>query len=164
MLQSNGIDTSAVVHLLVDGVPVSSIETNATDGSYAFSYTLPEDTAAGPHQIGVEFRGGREWVDPVGFGDINNPEYYLPSTATVEFNVSVPTKILLLTATGDADRDTTMTIQGRLLDVVDNPLPNMTIEIWLGGQWLTNTTTDEIGEFSAVHPVPADAPLGPVVT
>ena len=56
-----------------------------------------------------------------------------------------------------------MTIQGRLVDVVDNPLPNMTIEIWLGGQWLTNTTTDEIGEFSAVHPVPADAPLGPVV-
>ena len=101
-------------------------------------------------------------ADPVGFGDINNPEYYLPSTATVEFNVSVPTKILLLTATGDADRDTTITIQGRLLDVVDNPLSNLTIEIWLGGQWLTNTTTDEIGEFSAVHPVPADAPLGPV--
>ena len=162
VLQRNGIDTSAVVHLLVDGVPVSSMETNATDGSYAFTYTLPEDTAAGPHQIGVEFRGGREWVDPVGFGDINNPEYYLPSTATVEFNVSVPTKILLLTATGDADRDTTITIQGRLLDVVDNPLSNLTIEIWLGGQWLTNTTTDEIGEFSAVHPVPADAPLGPV--
>ena len=87
----------------------------------------------------------------------------MPSSATVEFNVSVPTKILLLTATGDADRETTITIQGRLLDVVDNPLSNMTIEIWLGGQWLTNTTTDETGEFSAVHPVPADAPLGPVV-
>ena len=56
-----------------------------------------------------------------------------------------------------------MTIQGRLLDVVDNPLSNMTIEIWLGGQWLTNTTTDETGEFSAVHPVPADAQLGSVV-
>ena len=53
VLQRNGIDTSAVVHLLVDGVPVSSMETNATDGSYAFTYTLPEDTAAGPHQIGV---------------------------------------------------------------------------------------------------------------
>ena len=86
----------------------------------------------------------------------------MPSSATVEFNVSVPTKILLLTASGDADRETTMTIQGRLLDVGDNPLSNMTIEIWLGGQWLTNTTTDEVGEFSAVHPVPSDAPLGPV--
>ena len=163
VLQSNGVPSSAIVHLLIDGVPVSSVETSNVSGAYTLSYVLPEGTAAGPHQISVEFRGGREWVDPVGFGDSNNPEYYQPSSATVEFNVSVPTKILLLTATGDADRETTMTIQGRLVDVVDNPLPNMTIEIWLGGQWLTNTTTDEIGEFSAVHPVPADAPLGPVV-
>ena len=163
VLQENGQSATAVVHLLIDGVPVASIETDNQTGSYAFTYILPENTAAGPHQITVEFRGGREWVDPVGYGDTNNPEYYLPSSDTVEFNVSVPTKILLLTATGDADRETTMTIQGRLLDVVDNPLANLTIEIWLGGQWLTNTTTDDTGEFSAVHPVPADAPLGPVV-
>ena len=162
VLKRNGENATAIVHLLIDGVPVASVETDNMTGAYTLAYTLPEDTAAGPHVIGVEFRGGREWVDPVGYGDTNNPEYYMPSSATVDFNVSVPTKILLLTATGDADRETTMTIQGRLLDVVDNPLPNMTIEIWLGGQWLTNTTTDEIGEFSAVHPVPADAPLGPV--
>jgi protocatechuate 3,4-dioxygenase beta subunit len=161
-LQSNGLPSTAIVHLLLDGVPVASVETNNMTGAYTFAYTLPDDTAAGPHQIAVEFRGGREWVDPVGYGDTNNPEYFLPSSATVEFNVSVPTKILLLTASGDADRETTMTIQGRLLDVVDNPLSDMTIEIWLGGQWLTNTTTDELGEFSAVHPVPSDAPLGPV--
>ena len=162
LLQEGGADSSAVVHLLIDGVPVASLETNAVDGSFAFAYTLPDDTAAGPHQIAVEFRGGREWVDPVGFGDVNNPEYYLPSSDSVEFNVSVPTKILLITATGEADRETTMTIQGRLLDVVDNELANMTIEIWLGGQWLTNTTTDENGLFTAVHPVPADSLLGPV--
>ena len=162
VLKRNGENATAIVHLLIDGVPVASVETDNMTGAYTLTYTLPEDTAAGPHVIGVEFRGGREWVDPVGYGDTNNPEYYMPSSATVDFNVSVPTKILLLTATGDADRETTITIQGRLLDVVDNPLPNMTIEIWLGGQWLTNTTTDDIGEFSAVHPVPADAPLGPV--
>ena len=153
VLTENGQPATAVVHLLIDGVPVASVETDNQTGGYAFAYTLPEDTAAGPHQITVEFRGGREWVDPVGYGDTNNPEYYLPSSATVDFNVSVPTKILL-TATGDADRETTMTIQGRLLDVVDNPLANLTVEIWLGGQWLTNTTTDATGEFTAVHPVP----------
>ena len=163
VLQENGEPSTAVVHLLIDGVPVASIETDNVSGAYTFSYVLPENTAAGPHQISVEFRGGREWVDPVGFGDTNNPEYYQPSSATVEFNVSVPTKILLLTATGDADRETTITIQGRLLDLVDNPLSNLTVEVWLGGQWLTNTTTDELGEFTAVHPVPADAPLGPVL-
>jgi hypothetical protein len=161
-LQRNGLNASGVIHLLIDGIPVASMETNSSDGTFTFAYALPENTAAGPHQIGVEFRGGREWVDPVGFGDINNPEYYLPSSATVDFNVSVPTKILLITATGDADRETTMTIQGRLLDVVDNPLENLTIEVWLGGVWVTNTTTDASGLFTAVHPVPADAPLGPV--
>ena len=163
VLQRGDTPSTAVVYLLIDGVPVASVETSNVSGAFAFAYTLPENTAAGPHQLSVEFRGGREWVDPVGSGDLNNPEYYMPSSATVEFNVSVPTKILLLTATGDADRETTMTIQGRLLDVVDNPLSGLTVEIWLGGQWLTNTTTDELGEFSAVHPVPADAPLGPVV-
>ena len=44
-----------------------------------------------------------------------------------------------------------MTIKGDSLMSL-TILPNMTIEIWLGGQWLTNTTTDEIGEFSASIP------------
>ena len=73
VLQTNGMPSTAVVHLLIDGVPVASIETDNVSGAYTFSYMLPEDTAAGPHQISVEFRGGREWVDPVGYGDINNP-------------------------------------------------------------------------------------------
>ena len=162
VLQSDGMNSTAIVHLLLDGIPVASIETSSVDGSYSLSYTLPKSTTAGPHQIGVEFRGGRDWVDPVGFGDINNPEYYLPSSAIALFNVSVPTKILLLTPTGNADRETIMTIQGRLLDIVDKPLANLTIEIWLGGVWMTNTTTDGSGVFTAVHPIPSDAILGPV--
>ena len=157
-----GAPATAVVHLTIDGVPVASIETNATDGSYTLGYTLPEDTAAGPHVIGVEFRGGRDWVDPVGYGDIVNPEYYLPSSETVGFNVSVPTEIIFLTPTGQADRESTMTLEGQLVDLVDNSLPNLTIGIWLDGEWLTNTTTDENGYFIAVHPVPADAQLGPL--
>ena len=132
--QANGENANAIVHLLIDGVPVASVETDNMTGAHTL-YTLPEDTA-GPHAT-VWSSVVDEWVDPVGYGDTNNPEYYMPSSATVDFNASVPTRSSL-TATGDADRETTMTIQGRLLDVVDNPLPNMTIEIWLGSQWLTN--------------------------
>ena len=161
-LMEAGVPSTAVVHLTIDGVPVASIETNATDGSFSLGYTLPEDITAGAHVIGVEFRGGRDWVNPVGYGDTNNPEYYLPSSDTIGFNVSVPTEIIFLTPNGQADRETTMTLEGRLVDIVDNNLPNLTVEIWLDGQWLTNTTTDEEGFFSAVHPVPADAPLGPL--
>ena len=159
-LQSNGNDASGIVYLLVDGIPVASATTNATSGAYTLTYTLPTSTSPGPHQIRVEFRGGRDWVDPIGFGDINNPEYYLASFDVVDFNVSVPTKIQLLTPTGEADRETTMTIQGRLLDVSDVELPNLTIEVWLGGVWITNTTTDANGTFTALYAVPANQPLG----
>ena len=74
----------------------------------------------------------------------------------------MPTKILLLTPGGQVDREDSITVQGRLLDIVDNPLENQTIEIWLGSVFLTNVTTNASGTFTAVHPVPADAPLGAV--
>ena len=159
-LQSNGIDAFGIVYLLVDGVPVASATTNGSTGQFSITYSLPSDTTPGTHQLRVEFRGGRDWVDPIGFGDINNPEYYLASFDVVNFNVSVPTKIQLLTPSGEADRDSTITIQGRLLDVSDIELPNLTVEVWLGGVWITNTTTDENGTFVAVYAVPANQPLG----
>ena len=60
------------------------------------------------------------------------------------------------------DREATMTIEGRLLDLVDSPLSDLTLEVWLGGQWMTNVSSDETGLFTAIYPVPADAELGPV--
>jgi hypothetical protein len=159
----NGVPSLAVVHLLVDGVPVSSIETDAQTGAFTLGWTLPEDTTAGAHLITVRFLGGRDWVDPIGVGDLINPDYYLPSSDQVNFNVSVPTKILLLTPGGEVNREATMTIQGRLLDLVDEPLPGLTIEVWLGGEWMTNVTTDENGTFTAIYPVPSDATLGPLL-
>ena len=56
-----------------------------------------------------------------------------------------------------------MTIEGILYDLVDNPLPNLTIEVWLDGEFMTNVDTDDNGVFTAVYPVPADAALGPVL-
>ncbi|MBT5391237.1 MAG: transglutaminase domain-containing protein, partial [Euryarchaeota archaeon] len=161
-LTINGVSSVAIVHLLVDGVPVSSVETDAVSGNYSIGWTLPEDTAAGAHLIEVRYLGGRDWVDPIGVGDPANPDFYLPSSAQVNFNVSVPTKIILLTPSGTVDREASMTLQGRLLDLVDSPLENLTVEVWLGGQWMTNVTTDDTGLFTAVYPVPSDAQLGPI--
>ena len=96
-------------------------------------------------------------------GEPSNPEYYLPSVANVQFNISVPTKITLITEGGDVNREEVMTIEGILYDLVDNPLPNLTIEVWLDGEFMTNVDTDDNGVFTAVYPVPADAALGPVL-
>ncbi|MGB0700695.1 MAG: hypothetical protein ACPGO6_06795, partial [Candidatus Poseidoniaceae archaeon] len=162
-LEIMGVPSAAVVHLMVDGNSVASIETDALTGQFSLGYPLPEDISAGPHTITVEFFGGRDWVDPIGVGEPSNPEYYMPTSTTVPFNISVPTQITLLTAGGDVNREEVMTIEGLLLDIVDNPLPNLTIEVWLDGNFMTNVETDENGLFTAVYPVPADAALGPVL-
>ncbi len=157
------VPSSAVVHLMIDGASVASTETDASTGQFSLGYSLPQDISAGAHTITVEFFGGRDWVDPIGVGEPSNPEYYLPTSTTVPFNISVPTQITLLTPGGDVNREEVMTIEGLLLDLVDNPLPNLTIEVWLDGDFMTNVDTDEDGLFTAIYPVSADAELGPVL-
>ena len=161
-LYVDGVESVAIVRLFVDGVPVASVQSDALTGAYAVSYLVPESTTSGPHMVEVRFTGGRDWVDPVGIGDSVDPEFYMPSSATVDFNVSVPTQILLITPTGEVNREETMTVQGRLLDVVDNPLADLSVDIYLGDVWMTNVSTDATGLFTAVIPVPADAVLGPI--
>ena len=48
-LQIDGVDSIAVVYLLIDGVPVSSVQSNAGDGMFMFAWVSPENIAAGPH-------------------------------------------------------------------------------------------------------------------
>ena len=144
-LQIDGNDSIAVVYLLIDGIPVSSIQSNAGDGMFMFAWNSPQNIDAGPHNIQVRFNGGRDWVDPIGEGDSANPDFYYPSSDTVNFTVAVPTKILLLTQGGQVDREDTLTVQGRLLDIVDNPLAGETIEIWLGGVFY-----DQFGSYDLV--------------
>ena len=158
-----GNPSSSVVHLMIDDESVASIETNFSTGVFSLGYMLPDDINAGSHTITVEFFGGRDWVDPIGVGEPSNPEYYLPSSTTVPFNVSVPTKISLITQGGDVNREEVMIIEGLLLDIVDNPLNELTVEVWLDGEFMTNVTTDSSGLFTAIYPVPADAELGPVI-
>ena len=162
-LQIDGVNSIAVVYLLIDGVPVSSVQSNASDGMFMFAWNTPQNIEAGTHNIQVRFNGGRDWVDPICEGDSANPEFYKPRSASENFSVAVPTEIVLITQGGQVDREDTLEVQGRLIDIVNNPLEGQIIEIWLGGIFLTNVTTDATGQFNAVHPVPADAPLGPVV-
>ena len=162
-LLDSGVNSSGVVYLLVDGVPVSSVLTDADTGQFLFEWNTPNSITAGSHNIQVVFNGGRDWVDPIGEGDSANPEYYLPSVDSVNFTVAVPTKIILITQGGQVDREGLLTVEGWLSDLVNNPLPNETIEIWLGGEFLTNVTTAQDGGFTALYAVPADSELGPVV-
>ena len=162
-LLDGDVPSASVIHLLVDGESVSSVETDSQTGSFSIGYTVPEDIGAGAHIVEVRFYGGRNWVDPIGEGEPSNPEYYMPSSDSVQFNISVPTVLTLLTQTGDVNREDVMTIEGTLVDIVANPLAGLTIEVYLDGEFMTNVTTDATGLFTAIYPVPADAELGPVL-
>ena len=162
VLQSGESNSVAIVHLLVDGIPVSSVETSSDDGGFALSYLVPSSTSPGAHQIQVQFKGGRDWVDPIGVGDPGNPEYYLPTTSIVEFNVSMETILTIYNTNGEVNRESSMSIDGIFTDITQSPLANFTLEVYLDGQFLTNVVTNEDGTFTAVNPVPADATLGPV--
>jgi len=162
-LLTEGTPASGIVHLIVDGIIVSNVNTDPISGNFSLSWVLPIATTAGEHQIEVRFTGGKNWVDPIGIGESANPEFYQPSSMIVKFNVSVPTKVALLTPGGEADRDSSFIVQGRLLDIVDNPLDNRTIAIYLDGKFETLTQTGITGDFTVVIPVHSDAKLGETV-
>ena len=128
-----------------------------------FSWDSPENIGAGLHNIQVRFNGGRDWVDPIGDGDSANPEFYYPSVASENFSVSVPTEIVLITQGGQVDREETLNVQGRLIDIVGNSLEGLTIEIWLDGSFLTNVTTDATGQFNAIASCPCRCCFGPSI-
>ena len=138
---------SLIVYLLIDGVPVPASNLmrrwNVRD-----SLEYSQSIEAGLHNIRVKFNGGRDWVDPIGEGDSANPEFYKPSSASENFSVAVQPKLfLLLKAVKSIRRNTN---RARTLIDIDNPLDGQIIEIWLGGTFLTNVTTDATGQFNAI--------------
>ena len=120
-LAVDGTPSLAIVHLLVDGVPVSSVETTASNGSFLLSYVLPEGTDPGQHQISVQFKGGRDWVDPIGVGDPRT-RVLLANANRRELQRQHAEQILLISGNGDVDRESTILISGVLLSQVDDAM------------------------------------------
>ena len=108
MLNETGDPVGGLVHLAIDGEDTGSgtiVQSDPISGSWSISYTLPLETTPGPHNATAFFLGGFLWVDPMGQGDSLNPEYYLESTDTLGFEVSVPTEIRLFGGNTDVTRE-----------------------------------------------------------
>ncbi len=159
-LLSDGIEAGGVVHLWVDGNEVASVFSEALSGNFTISHTMALDSSVGLHNIELRFTGGRDWVDPIGVGDDLNPEYYWPSSATLGFNVSVPTSVILYGSGSEVDRDSALTISGKLVDIADNPLPTQQVDVYVEGEFVTNALTDSNGLFTAIYIIDSDAELG----
>ena len=98
-LTDSGLLSGGVLHIWIDGIDVGSTYTtvsNASSGEWQVTYDLPLDMDYGAHTVTAIFLGGFTWVDPMGQGDSLNPEYYLPSSTTIESvsytHLTLPTK------------------------------------------------------------------------
>ena len=163
-LVDNGEDQGGVVHLSIDGIDVGPVYTsisNSSTGVWSITYDLPLDTDYGIHTFTVDFLGGFTWVDPMGQGDSLNPEYYLPSTLTHEFNATQTSQVVLTTPPGEVDRNELLLIEGMLTDGAGRVLPGRDLDVYMNDQFLTSLSVTENGTFSLFFPVPPDMPLGP---
>ena len=166
ILMHGGSPQGGIIHLAIDGVsvgPVYSTQSNGTTGAWSITYDLPLDSDYGGHSMSVSFLGGFTWVDPMGQGDSLNPEYYLPSFFTGEFNVTQTSQVVLTTPPGEIDRNELLLIEGMLTDGSGRILPDRELEVSMNGQYLTALSVDENGTFSLYIPVPPDMELGPRV-
>ena len=163
-LVHGGNSRGGIVHLDIDGVsvgPVYSTQSNASTGEWSITYDLPLDVDYGVHTVTVGFLGGFTWVDPMGQGDSLNPEFYLPSSYTYEFNATQTSQVILTTPPGEIDRNELLLIEGMLTDGSGRVLPYRNLQVSMNGVFLTGLSVDENGTFSLYIPVPPDMELGP---
>ena len=158
--------SSGLVRLSIDDVdmgPEFTVLTNATTGQWSITVPIPLDVDYGSHNATVNFLGGFTWVDPMGQGDSLNPEFYLPSDDTSEYNATQTSQVIIVTPPSSVDRNDLLLIEGRITDGIGRVLPGRTASISIEGNFVTDAVADQEGNFSVYLPIPSDMPLGPRV-
>ena len=166
MLIDSDAPSSGVVRLSIDGVPMGpeyTVLTNQSDGSWTITIPIPIDVEFGSHNATVDFLGGFTWVDPMGQGDTLNPDFYLPSSATAEYNATQTSQVIIVTPPTTIDRNDLLLIEGRVTDGIGRVLPGRSISISIEGTFVTDSIADTEGNFSVYLPIPSDMQLGPRV-
>lgn len=166
ILLDDGNLTSGLIHLFIDGVDVGPAYTklsNRSTGQWSITYQIPTDMDYGSHTARVEFLGGFSWVDPMGQGDSLNPEYYLPSFDSIEFNVSQPSQVIISTPPSEIDRSGLAVVEGFLTDGVGREIPNRDLSLSIDGQELSVVSVDQNGSFTGFVAIAPDMPLGPIL-
>ena len=163
-LFENNIPSGGLIHLTIDGVDTGSqytVLSNNSTNSWSIIYDLPLGMDYGLHSATFEFFGGFTWVDPMGQGDTLNPEYYLPSTEMIEFNVSQLSQVIISTPVTEVDRNELVLIEGQLTDGIGRSIPNRDLTANIDGQFLTDLSVNDTGYFSIFVPISPNMELGP---
>lgn len=166
ILLDDGEQSGGLVHLSIDGIdsgPAYASVSNWTTGQWTIEYQIPMDMDFGPHSATFDFLGGFSWVDPMGQGDSINPEFYLDSTASMMFNVTQTSQVIISTPPSEVDRAEVALVEGILTDGIGRNIPDRELSVSVDGQILTVVNSDINGSFNALIPIPPNMPLGPVI-
>jgi len=158
--------SGGLIHLSIDGIDVGPSYanfSNATTSQWSITFDIPMDMEFGAHSATFDFLGGFSWVDPMGQGDSLNPEYYLPSTQSLVFNVTQTSQVIISTSPSEIDRSEVTLVEGVLTDGIGRALPNRDLFVSINGEELTTVAVDSNGSFSAFVPIASDMILGPMI-
>ena len=158
--------SGGILHLFIDDLdvgPLYTTQSNATTTIWNVTYDVPSDINYGLHSASLKFLGGFTWVDPMGQGDSLNPEYYLSSSANINFNISQLSQVIITTPPTEVDRNDLVLIEGQLTDKVGRVIPNRDLQVFMNEQFVTVLSVDENGEFNVFIPIPPDMELGPQI-
>ena len=134
--------TNETILLMVDGKPSGSTQTD-TSGSYVFTSSFPQGTAAGTHSVWVEFNPASGVYEPNALA-IGIQVYYIPSKLTV--TSTAPT----LTLSGQ-----TLTLTGTVT-VESKPSPQGWVTAFAGERELGRVPVAEGGTFQLPISIPLD--------
>ena len=151
-LLSSEAPVGGILHLFIDDIdvgPIYTSQSNATTTLWNITYDVPSEINYGGHSASVKFLGGFTWVDPMGQGDSLNPEYYLSSLATINFNISQLSQVIITTPPSDVDRNDLVLIEGQLTDKIGREIPGRNLEVFMNEQFMTDLTVDENGDTTS---------------
>lgn len=148
--------TAKVNGTLIDnvGCPVNGLEVNISwNGENITTITDDDGLFLIEHQVQDYTLGSR--VNVTVF--FNGSDFYTSSKSSAAYTVVAETKIIM--DSKNVFRDTKINITGRLVDDLDIPLKNMTVNVTLENNYF-NPKTDGNGNFSVSYTVAKNHSLG----
>lgn len=129
------------IRILWDGITRTTVE--SVNGAFEGSFKLPYDTTVGNHSLTAK---------------VEDQNYLRESSDEVEIFVQRETEIVIQWLGGYRNQSTI--VSGYLRDVAGVGLSDLNLEVYFDGNYIGNTTTQDLGLYSFDFLVPAETSLG----
>jgi len=136
-----GVPLDREIKILWNGITRTTVE--SVNGEFDGSFKLPYDTMVGNHSL---------------MAKVEDQNYLRESSDSVEVFVQRETEIVIQWLGGY--RNQSSTISGYLRDAAGVGLPDLELDFYFDGNYVGNTTTQDLGLYSFDFLVPRETSLG----